>query len=118
MDFILEATGIAVLEFNLLDALGVNGIYVLTGIPGGDRPLELHGAELMRRLVLRNQVMLGSVNASRDHFKMAVADLIGAKHRWGDHVDKLITHRYRPEEFEEALRLHAADEIKSVIEWP
>lgn len=117
MHFIFEATGIAALEFNLLDALGVNGIHVLTGIPGGDRPLQVQGAELMRRLVLRNQVMLGSVNASPYHFKMAVADLSGAKHRWGDHVEKLITHRYRPEEFEKALRHHGEDEIKSVIEW-
>ncbi len=117
MDFIFEATGVASLEFNLLDALGANGVYVLTGIPGGDRPLQIQGAELMRRLVLGNQVMLGSVNASRDHFRMAVADLSGAKLRWGGHLEKMITHRYRPEEFEEALRYHGADEIKSVIEW-
>ncbi len=117
MDFIFEATGVAVLEFNLLDALGVNGVYVLTGIPGGDRPLQIQGAELMRRLVLDNQVMLGSVNASRDHFRMAVADLSAAEQRWGDHVERLITHRFRPEEFEEALRFRSADEIKSVIEW-
>ncbi len=117
MDFIFEATGVASLEFNLLDALGVNGIYVLTGIPGGDRPLQVDGAELMRRLVLSNQVMLCSVNSSSDHFKMAVVNLSDAKRRWGDHVEKLITHRYRPEEFEKALRNHGPDEIKSVIEW-
>lgn len=117
MDLIFEATGVAALEFNLLDALGINGIYVLTGIPGGDRPLQVEGAELVRRLVLGNQVMLGSVNASRDHFQMAVDDFLGARHRWGDHAEKLITHRYRPEEFEKALRDHAADEIKGVIEW-
>ncbi len=117
MDLIFEATGVAALEFNLLDALGVNGVYVLTGIPGGDRPLQIQGAELMRKLVLGNQAMLGSVNASRDHFQMAVDDLIGARHRWGDHAEKLITHRYRPEQFEKALRNHPADEIKGVIEW-
>jgi len=32
MDFILDASGIAALEFNLLDALALNGTYVLTGI--------------------------------------------------------------------------------------
>jgi glucose 1-dehydrogenase len=41
MDLLFEATGVASLEFNLLDALAVNGVYVLTGIPGGDRPLQL-----------------------------------------------------------------------------
>ena len=41
MDLIFESTGVASLEFNLLDALGTDGLYVITGIPGGDRPLEL-----------------------------------------------------------------------------
>ncbi len=117
MDFIFEATGVAALEFNLLDALGLNGIYVLTGIPGGDRPLQVPGAELIRRLVLGNQVMLGSVNASTDHFRMAVDDLVAAQKRWGEHLKKLITHRYPPAEFEKALRYSAPDEIKGVIEW-
>ena len=48
IDLVFEATGVASLEFNLLDALAPNGVYVLTGIPGGDRPVELPGAELIR----------------------------------------------------------------------
>ncbi|MFZ0430588.1 MAG: glucose 1-dehydrogenase, partial [Acidobacteriota bacterium] len=79
MDLIFESTGVASLEFNLLDALAIDGVYVLTGIPGGDRPLQIHGAELIRRLVLSNQAMLGSVNAARDHFQMAVDDLSHAQ---------------------------------------
>src|SRR5581483_2491693 len=69
VDLIVEATGVAHLEFDLLSALGTNGAYVLTGIPGGDRPLDIDGAALMRRLVLSNQVVVGSVNASRQHFE-------------------------------------------------
>src|SRR5579872_4509627 len=100
---IVDATGIAPLEFNLLDALDINGVYVLTGIPGGDRPIELPGAALIRRLVLRNQLMLGSVNASRDHFQQAVDDLAHATLRWGDHIGGLITHRHASSDFERAL---------------
>lgn len=115
---IVDATGIASLEFNLLDALDINGVYVLTGIPGGDRPIELPGAALIRRLVLRNQVMLGSVNASRDHFQQAVDDLAHATLRWGDHIRGLITHRHTRDDFERALGQHGVGEIKAVIEWP
>ena len=79
MDLILDATGVAQLEFNLLDALALNGVYALTGIPSGDRPLQIPGAELVRKLVLDNQIMLGSVNAARGHFQMGVHDLARPK---------------------------------------
>jgi threonine dehydrogenase-like Zn-dependent dehydrogenase len=117
MAMILEGTGVASLEFNLLDALAPNGVYVLTGVPGGDRPLQIPGAALIRQLVLQNQVMLGSVNAARDHFQMAVDDLRHAQLQWGDHLEKLITHRHAYTDFETALQKHPDDEIKAVIEW-
>ena len=66
MDLILEATGVAALAFNLMDALAYDGVYVLTGIPGGDRPLQISGAELIREVVLNNQVMFGSVPQTLD----------------------------------------------------
>jgi len=116
-DLIVEATGVAALEFNLLDALATNGVYVLTGIPGGNRPLEIPGADLIRRLVLNNQAMLGSVNAARDHFQMGIEDLGVARLRWGDHGEKLITHHYPFTEFRAALTQHPVDEIKAVVEW-
>ncbi len=117
MDVIVEATGVAALEFNLIDALGINGAYVVTGIPGGDRPLEIPGAELVRQLVLDNQVLIGSVNAARAHFQMAVDDLLAAHLRWGDHIAKLITNRYPASDFQTPLTTHTADEIKVVLEW-
>jgi len=117
MDLILDATGIASLEFNLLDALALNGLYVLTGIPGGDRPIQIPGAELIRQLVLDNQVMLGSVNAARGHFQMAVDDLSQAQLRWGSHVAALITNRYPASQFAELVSNHPPDAIKEVIEW-
>lgn len=117
MEFILESTGVASLEFNLLDALAPNGAYVLTGIPGGDRPLQIPGAELIRKLVLGNQLMVGSVNAARDHFQMAIDDLAHAQLAWGDHIEALITHAIPFSEFDAALHQHDANEIKAVIEW-
>jgi len=117
MDFILDASGIAALEFNLLDALALNGIYVITGIPGGDRPLQIPGAELIRQMVLENQVMLGSVNAARGHFQMAADDLAQAHLRWGDQIARLITQRYSWDQFAGLMDQHQSDAIKEVIEW-
>lgn len=117
MEFIFEATGVASLEFNLLDALGEAGAYVLTGIPGGDRPAQIPAASLLRDFVLSNKVMLGSVNAARGHFQMAVDDLAQAHCRWGDHVAKLITDRVPHDKFQDVLEGHDEDEIKAVVEW-
>ena len=117
IDMVFEATGIARVEFDLLGALGINGVYVLTGIPGGDRPLQLDGSALMRQLVLRNQVMIGSVNASRKHFEMAVADLGKAYQTWGKTMEQIITHVVPYTNFADVLEKHPDNEIKAVIEW-
>lgn len=115
IDLVFEATGVAHLEFDLLSALGANGVYVLTGLPGGDRPVDLDAAALVRRLVLRNQLMVGSVNASRRHFELGVRDLERARDRWGDTIDRMITHRFPYTRFADALTQHPEDEIKAVV---
>jgi threonine dehydrogenase-like Zn-dependent dehydrogenase len=117
IDLIFEATGAARLEFDLLSVLGINGLYVLTGIPGGDRPMNIGGAALMRQLVLKNQVMVGSVNAGRKHFQSAVQDFETAQGNWGNTLDRMITHRFPYTRFAEALSLRTPDEIKTVLEW-
>ncbi len=117
MDVIIEAAGIASLSFNLLDALGANGVMVLTGLPDGDRPIELNGAALVRGLVLGNQAIAGSVNAARDHFQLGVDDMLSAELRWPGHVAKLITHHYAAQDFATGFSQHPDDEIKAVIEW-
>jgi glucose 1-dehydrogenase len=116
-DMIVEATGIATLQFELLDALALNGVYAVTGIPSGDRPLTVDGSALMRNLVLRNQLIVGSVNASRDHFQLAVHDLTMAEQRWPGQVARLITHRHPYTDFEAAFKHHGSDEIKVVLDW-
>lgn len=117
IDLIFEATGVAHLEFDLLSALGRSGLYVLTGIPEGDRPIDIHGAVLMRNLVLGNQVVVGSVNASKRHFEMAVEDLARARDTWSGAIDRIITHRLPYTQFADVLSTHPEDEIKAVLEW-
>lgn len=117
IELIFEATGNATVEFDLPEALGINGVYALTGIPGGDRAMSIHGGQLIQRMVLRNQVMLGSVNESIAHFHMAVDDLAAARQRWGDAISRVITHRFPYADFNSALRDHRPDEIKAVLQW-
>lgn len=117
MDFVFEATGIAQLEFQLIDTMGTNAIYVATGIPGGNRPLTLQGAALMQQLVLKNQVVLGSVNASLHHYQMAVDDLGASLKKWPNALKAVITDKIPYQNYDAALHNHAADEIKVTVLW-
>lgn len=117
IDFIVEATGVAELGFQLIDALGVNGIYVMTGIPHGERPVCITGAELMQQIVLMNQIILGSVNASTIHYAQAIEDLQKAKAKWGDLIEEIITTRIPYQQFREALDLRSQNDIKTVLKW-
>jgi threonine dehydrogenase-like Zn-dependent dehydrogenase len=116
-DFIFEATGVPSVSFDLIDTLGFNGIYVMTGIPGGERPVCFSGAEIMKQMVLKNQVILGSVNASTKHFAMAISDLEKAKNQYGSLIDEVITQKIPYTSFMDALFLQSDDDIKTVIEW-
>lgn len=117
IDMIFEATGVPKLEFELIDALGINGIYVLTGIPGGERPLTITGAPLIQQMVLKNQLLLGSVNASIEDFKRGIEELTEASEKFGDAIGKVITEYVPVDRFHEAFERHDANEIKTVIEW-
>jgi threonine dehydrogenase-like Zn-dependent dehydrogenase len=117
IDLIFEATGIASLQIQLLEVLGINGIYVATGIPEGDRPPVQISGDLMKQMVLKNQVMLGSVNASYEHYEMAVEMLEHCHQKWPDVIDQMITDRIPVADFQTALHEHGPDEIKVVVDW-
>ena len=116
-DFIFEATGIAKLQIQLIDALAVNGIYVATGIPAGHRPVTLFAGDIMQQLVLKNQILLGSVNASLAHYKMAVADLEASQLRWPEAIEQVITQKVPYTDFGSALHSQGPEEIKVVVDW-
>jgi threonine dehydrogenase-like Zn-dependent dehydrogenase len=117
MDFVFEATGIAKLEFQLMDVVGINGVYVLTGIPSSERPVCILGGELMQRMVLLNQIMLGSVNASVNHYIQAVDELANIKKAFPQAINKIITEKTLYTRFNEVLSMHSSEEIKTVVVW-
>jgi threonine dehydrogenase-like Zn-dependent dehydrogenase len=116
-DFIFESAGIAKLQINLIDALGINGVYVTTGIPSGERPELIMAAEIMQQMVLKNQVILGSVNASPEHYGMAVDYLKAAVEKWPEQMQQVITEKVPYKDFDKVLHQHSNEEIKVVVDW-
>ena len=71
IDLVYEATGASSVAFEVMKVLGTNGIFVFTGVPGRKAPIEVDTDAIMRNLVLKNQVVFGTVNAGRDAFEAA-----------------------------------------------
>jgi glucose 1-dehydrogenase len=114
IDLVYEAVGHSHFALEVLQVLGINGIYVLTGVPGLQAFIEADPARLMRDMVLKNQVLLGTVNAGPDAFASALRDLDVFSRRWPEAVRTLIAGRYPPEQAIELI-LGRPSGIKSVI---
>ncbi|MDP8926141.1 MAG: glucose 1-dehydrogenase [Actinomycetota bacterium] len=95
-DLVFEAAGASGVAFESMEALGKNGVLVLTGIPGGgDRTIEVPGDRIMLGFVLGNKVTVGSVNANRGHFEAGVRDMALAEAQYPGWLRRLLTHPVR-----------------------
>ena len=113
IDRVYEAAGASGLAFEMLKHLGANGVFVFTGVPGRKRRVEIAGDAIMRNLVLRNQTVLGTVNAGREDFVAAVWDLGRIRAAWPGALETLISGRYSMDRFCE--RAGTGEGIKNVI---
>jgi threonine dehydrogenase-like Zn-dependent dehydrogenase len=114
IDVIFEAVGASRMAFEVMQVLGTNGIFVFTGVPGRRGPIELDSDQLMRNLVLKNQVAFGTVNAGREAFEAAIRDLGTFRHRWPEAVRALISGRFPMTEYLPLLTGRAGG-IKNVL---
>jgi len=94
----------------------VNGVFIFTGVPGRKGPIELDADLIMRNLVLKNQLVYGTVNAGPDALAAAVADLGRFQQTWPEQLAALITGRYAPESFHDLL-LGPTAGIKRVVSF-
>ncbi|MBV9424192.1 MAG: alcohol dehydrogenase catalytic domain-containing protein [Solirubrobacterales bacterium] len=113
-DVIYEAAGVADVAMDVLQALGPNGVFVFTGVPGPEQAKPLDASALMRRMVLGNQLILGTVNAGRGAYESAVASLGAFHRRWPSELAALITKRHALEEAP-GLLTNSSHGIKDVV---
>ena len=94
-DLIFEASGFSPLVFEGMEALGKNGVLVLSSVTGGDRTVEIPADRINLQFVLGNKVLVGTVNANREYFEMGVRDLAHAESQYPGWLRRLLTHRVR-----------------------
>jgi threonine dehydrogenase-like Zn-dependent dehydrogenase len=90
-DLIFEGTGSSAVVFESMEVLAKNGVLVLTSITGGNRTLEVPADRINLDFVLGNKVMVGSVNASREHFEAGVRDMSQAEAEYPGWLRQLLT---------------------------
>jgi threonine dehydrogenase-like Zn-dependent dehydrogenase len=117
-DLMFEATGFSPLAFEAAEALGKNGVLVLTSVTGGDRKAEVPADKINQGFVLGNKVMVGTVNASREDFERGVTDLIRAEAVYPGWLEKLLTTPVKGlDRFQEMIEhLESGEGIKTYVQ--
>ena len=111
-DAIIECTGVGSVIADSIQKIGAGGVVCLTGVGGGG----ISGyavADVAAKVVLNNNVLVGSVNANKRHWYKASQALAQADRDW---LARLITRREKPQDFEKALA-RTADDIKVVLQF-
>jgi len=111
-DIIVECTGVGSVIVDSIQTVGAGGIICLTGVGAGGAA-GLVVADVAAAVVLKNNVLIGSVNANKRHWYKAGKNLARADRKW---LSRLITRFEKPENFKQALK-RKPDDIKVVIQF-
>jgi threonine dehydrogenase-like Zn-dependent dehydrogenase len=111
-DVIVECTGVGAVIADSIQQIGSGGILCLTGIgAGGAATGEV--ASVAAQVVLKNNLIVGSVNANKRHWYRAGQNLARSDRQW---LNRLITRREKPENFQKALD-RQPDDVKVIIQF-
>jgi glucose 1-dehydrogenase len=111
-DVLVECTGVTSVVLDTMTCGALDAITCLTGVstPGTSVPVDI--GNMNRSAVLRNDVIFGSVNANRRHYR-AAADALGrADASW---LGRLITRRVLLEQYADGFARQAGD-VKVVLD--
>ncbi|WDT75931.1 MAG: glucose 1-dehydrogenase [Candidatus Manganitrophus sp.] len=111
-DIIVECTGAGPVIADAIHKVGEGGILCLAGVGSGGIATRAVG-DVAAGAVLKNNVIVGSVNANKRHWYKASKALARADRKW---LSRLITRREKPEHFNQALE-RKPDDIKVVIQF-
>ena len=111
-DVIIECTGVGAVIADSIKKVNAGGIICLTGVGAGGIA-ERATADIAAAAVLKNNVIVGSVNANKRHWYRAGQNLANSDREW---LSRLITRREKPENFKQALE-RKPDDIKVVIQF-
>ena len=90
-DLIIDATGSSAIAFGCMQLLGHNGVLVWTSVTGGLQHVDVPSDKVNLDWVLGNKLLLGSVNANREHFEMGIKDLALGEVMYPGVLERILT---------------------------
>lgn len=114
IDLVYEALDAAPLSVEVLQLLGRNGIFVFTSVPDERTTFGIDTVQALHNVVMKNHVILGTVNAGPATFPAAIEHLGLFLQRWPHALQSLITARYPVEQYADVL-VGKTGGIKNVI---
>jgi glucose 1-dehydrogenase len=112
-DIVMECTGAPSVIRDCLGVTAPAGILCLASVTAPGNKFDLDIGSLNRIMVRDNDVVFGTVNANRWHYKMAADALARADKAW---LGRLITRRVSLDRWSEALEYRHGD-IKVIIDF-
>jgi threonine dehydrogenase-like Zn-dependent dehydrogenase len=112
-DIVIECTGAASVVLDVMSRNAPEGIICLAGVSSGGHKLQFDIGALNRAMVLENDVVFGSVNANRRHYRAAAEALAKADKEW---LARLITRRVPLDRWREAFEARDGD-VKTVLDF-
>ena len=112
-DVVIECTGAGEVVLDAMRRTAPQGIVCLAGVSSGGHKLKFDVGDLNRNMVLENDVVFGSVNANRAHYRAAADALAKADKTW---LARLITRRVPLSRWQEAFERRDND-IKVIVDF-
>jgi threonine dehydrogenase-like Zn-dependent dehydrogenase len=112
-DVVIECTGVGPVIVDAIRTVAAGGVVCLTGVGSGGAASGFSPADIAKDVVLRNNVIVGSVNANRRHFYRAAEALARADSGW---LERLVSRRVAPRDIASALE-RGPDDIKVVVDF-
>ena len=117
LDFIVECTGKSEPLIVSMQLLANNGVLAALSVTGDGGMLTIPADAINLSFMLGNKVLVGCVNAHRDDFLDAAADLEQIERRWPGLAGQIITHRYSAEEAVDRIGQPEAGSLKAVMRF-
>lgn len=116
-DIVLTAVQEPTVVVNYMPLVGMNGVFVITGWTASQKEVSLDLGSFIYQLLGKQVSIIAPTGAWTPHYQEGMSILLQAKASFGDVVNRVITHRFPYEQFDEGFANVGPTSIKTVLDF-